>query len=132
MILDALGGILQAAGIGAVGTDVFLGSLPSSPDDAVALFQYAEEPPLRVYGDHRSTLEQVRVQLMVRSRSYDTAGARAQASWVALEAVRNQVIGGVRYVAVEAISPVGVLERDENDRWAMAANFRVTKESEGW
>jgi len=45
MLLDDIKDYLEQNDIGTFGADLFIGQLPPSPDDCVALFEYAGEPP---------------------------------------------------------------------------------------
>ena len=46
MILEALADKLTTASVATVGTNLFLGMMPDSPDLCVALYEYAGAPPL--------------------------------------------------------------------------------------
>ena len=117
--------ILQNNGIGTLGADIFLGQLPASPDNVVAVFEYAGEPP-----DLHSNVEYPGLQVLARNKSYDTGRQKIEQAKNILHGLTETVINGHRYLLIQAKQSPAFLERDENNRAVFVCNFRVIKEVE--
>lgn len=105
-------------------SDLFrIGRLPPSPDDAVALFQYAGLRPEFVHNTPGISRDRPALQVHVRSKVYATAQSRAQAIYALLAALVNETIEGRFYQRVEPLGAPFLLERDANDRTVIAANY---------
>src|ERR1043166_7924080 len=124
MVLDDLGIYLQTQGLGTLGTNIFKGRIPQDapgtgvPDELIALFPVPGLPPEHTHDIVGPAVEQPMVQ--VRIRGGTTAGSdasawtKAQQAFVALDSVRNQVINGVFYRQIMAMSsPDGRLGADQ-------------------
>lgn len=125
MILADIGSILQSAGVGTVGTDIFLGKLPATPDNCVAVFEYAGEPPdLHWNGEYPG------LQILVRNKNYDTGRQKIEQVKNILHGMAETVINNHRYLLIRANQSPFLLERDENGRAIFVCNFRIIKEVE--
>jgi len=123
MLLEDIGNYLEQNGIGVLGTDIFLGQLPASPDNVVALFEYAGYPPWL-----KLSCERPGLQVRVRSTHYTTGRTKIEKVTQVLHGVTEQTINGVRYVIIQAEQSPFPLGRDENGRIEWAVNFTVMKE----
>lgn len=111
-----------------LGTNLFMGRLPDSPDTCCAVYQYGGEEPMNVMGgDSMPPLEEPRVQVLVRATGYATAQSTATTIWTYLETVLNENLSGTRYLRISAVQSPFPLERDAQDRVIFAQNFRVVK-----
>jgi len=132
MLLPELGAYLIAQGVGtALGTDMFLGKLPPTPDAIVAIFEYAslaDEPDLGVDGKN-IRYEYPRVQIVCRGvrDDYATPRTTAQNAKKALMKVQGSTLTGTYYLAVTPESGPFFLRRDLNDRLEFVTNFQVYK-----
>lgn len=128
-VVDDLADVLSSGGLGTVGTTVFKGLLPSTPDDALAVFE-SGAGPASVHGMARgpgtALVERPHVQVLSRAPRADTARWVAQQSVALLDAL-NRTINGVRYLSVYALQTPFFLERDETDRVTFAVNFEVLR-----
>lgn len=117
-MLGALAARLQAASITTSGTDLFIGTMPNSPDVCTALYEYAGAAPLEVLTDNAATLERPSVQVMVRAsrNDYPTAHDLIVAIRDELTGITNETISGVTFLRVNQISSVNALGTDENER----------------
>ena len=104
-----------------------MATMPETPDDAVVLREYEGAGVERYHGDFVSAIERPRVQVVARSKSYQTAEAKIAAIVQELEAMEQQVIGGVDYFSIRAVANPGFLGTDENERAELVANFEVMK-----
>lgn len=113
-----------------LGTNLFIGRLPDSPDTCCAIFQYGGEEPLNMMGgDAMPPIEQPRVQVLVRATGYASAQSTITTIWGYLEAILNENLTGDRYLRVSAVQSPFPLERDAQDRVVFAQNYRVLKET---
>ena len=125
-LLDDLGSVLQTAGVGTVGADIFKGGLASTPDMQISMIESGGFSPLREL-DNGVPVDRCTVQVSVRAAAYDYAAAQAQAhlAYAALDAVVEQVLSGRRYHQIEPLQPPFLLERDESDRPVFVFNILV-------
>ena len=110
-------------------TNLYIGSLPDSPDVVVGLFQYQGRQPeevLEVAGVRR---ERPGLQVQVRSspNAYADAEARAYAIYDLLQ-VANATLGSGYYQQVRPFGSPFLLVRDQNRRAVIATNYLVTRD----
>lgn len=128
-LLDDLGAYLgsQVASL-TLGTNLFLGRMPDTPDTCVALYEYGGDVPLNVMGsDALPPVEQPRLQVLVRAAGYSSARTLALECWTEIEGILNESLSGTLYHRVAANQSPFPLERDSQDRVIWAQNFRVQK-----
>ncbi len=109
------------------GANLYLARLPDNPDDVAALYQYAGRSPLFVHDKAGIDIERPALQVLVRSRVYATAQARAYAIHTLLVAVVNSTLGSTLYQRIEPLASPFLLDRDQNDRTVFAANYHAWK-----
>lgn len=114
---------LQTNGVGTVGTDIFLQQLPANPDNVVALFQYAGEPPdLHWNGEYPG------LQVLVRNKNTEAALTKIEHIKNILHGISETTINNHRYLLIRARQSPELLEKDGNNRAIFVCNFRVIKE----
>lgn len=128
MLLDELGSYLQAQALGTLGTDLFTGLLPDSPDAAVAILEYGGVAPVHALGGGNAKWERPRVQVVVRATTYSAARTKIETIYKLLHKLTDTVLTGVRYLVIDAVQSPFFLERDANNRVKLAVNFQVQKE----
>jgi hypothetical protein len=123
-----------AAGIGTLGTDVFLNVIPETTRVTVAVFELAGRPASFALGGRAPAYTQSSIEIMVRSTVGPTgianptnARARIQRAWNRLSQVSNQTIGGSTYLRIEPESEPYLADRDEQGRVVFSAEFTVTR-----
>ena len=118
MILEALADRLTSASVATVGTNLFIGLMPNSPDVCAALYEYAGSAPLEVLVDNNATLERPSVQVMVRASRNDYPTARNLIENIrnTLTEITNETISGVTFLRVNQNSSINAVGTDENDR----------------
>jgi hypothetical protein len=109
--------------------NLYIGSLPDSPDVVVGLFQYQGRPPaevLEVLGIRR---ERPGLQVQVRSapNGYADAEARAYQIYDLLQ-VANATLGSGFYQEVRPFGSPFPLGRDASRRVVIAANYLVSRD----
>lgn len=131
MILDELGAYLAANITGpqslTLGTNLYLGRLPDSPDTCVAIFETGGTLPEQTMGGTLAVLERPRVQVVTRRAGYSDARTLAYNVWNTLEGVANESLSGTRFLRVSAVQSPYPLERDSSDRIIIVQNFDVIK-----
>lgn len=128
-LLNDLGGYLdtQSASV-TLGTNFFLGYLPETPSDCVALLGIDGTAPLFTHGaTNTPAIERPQVQLLVRNASYETGQALSETLYRILTAIANQSISGTTYLRVSAIDFPAFVERDQNRRSLFSTNFEVMR-----
>lgn len=123
MLVRDIAQILQNNGIGTLGIDIFWGQLPASPDNCVALFEYAGEPP-----DLHSNVEYPGLQVLVRNKGYEAGRSKIEQIRSLLHGITETTLSSHRYLLIRANQSPEFLERDESGRAIFVCNFRVIKE----
>ncbi len=135
MLLEDVGTYLQTAGLGTLGTDLFLGSLPldapnvSTQDAVIALFELPGFAPDYVHSPAGVSVEHPGLQILVRGAPYDYAGARTQAQevFIALGKISNQVLSGTYYFWCMPMHSPWHLRQDDYSRPIFSMEFRCGK-----
>jgi hypothetical protein len=123
MMIDDIAVVLATAGHGTVGTTIFKGHLPATPDKCLSLFQYGGEPPALIRGANYEY-----PGLQVRSRSSNPLEALTMLDAVVtiLHGKTEFTTTYARYLALEARqSPAPMGGLDDNGRTEYVVNFRV-------
>ena len=130
-LLSDVGTYLNAASISTqdltLGTNLFLGRLPDSPDTCVGLIQTGGLAPTDTYGTSYPPLETQGLQTLVRAASYATGEALAVDIFKSLLSVENETLTSTLYLKIEANQSPFALERDEKERVVLSCNFNVVK-----
>ena len=130
-VLTDIGTYLNAASISTqaltLGTNLFLGRLPETPDTCVGVIQTAGVAPTDTFGTSFPPLEPQGLQTLVRATTYATAEALAVDVMKSLASVDNQTLTSTLYLKIEAQQSPFALERDNQERLVMSCNFLVTK-----
>jgi hypothetical protein len=122
MLLDDIATYLQSQGVGAVGTDLFNGSLPDEPDNCVALFEYAGSPPdLHWNGEYPG------LQVRVRNTSYPAARAKIETVITKLHGLTETMLSDTRYLLIRANQSPESLGQDASNRVELVVNFSIIK-----
>lgn len=124
-LLDALGARLATNGVGVVGTTIFLGYMPDTPDVCVAVFEGKGNGPEHVFGASVVSIERPRIRVLVRAgkNDYPTARAAAVAARASLGVIRNETISGVGFLTVTATSELYPLRIDDKERSMFGIDF---------
>lgn len=125
MLADDIAAYLETAGVGTLNTDMFIGLLPDTTSNCIALYQYAGNAPELVGG-----LENPRLTVRVRNTTYANGQEKAQDVLKALHTLHEQTLNGTRYLYVRAVGSVNQLGRDHEKRALFTIDFIVTKELE--
>ena len=108
---------------------IYAGLMADSPDDAIALYQYAGQGPL-----HMAGLKRPGLQVRTRSKTYTTALDLIEAIATILNQVGDEIngtaegetISGTRYLIIRSTQSAFQLGEDDHGRTEFAQNFYVT------
>lgn len=120
MIAEEIADKLETEGLGTVGTDIFIGHLPDTPNNAVVVIDTFGDAP-----DPSLPIENPRFQVLVRNTAYSTGRAKLDAIMTALHKLANVTLGSTYVYAVLANSGGGHIGRDEAGRDEFSMNFRA-------
>ena len=130
-MLTDVGTYLAAASISTqdltLGTNLFLGRLPDSPDTCVGLVQTAGVAPTDTFGTSFPPVETQGLQVLSRAGAYVTAEAWGVDIFKSLTAVDNQTLTSTLYLKIEATQSPFALERDTQERVVIACNYLIVK-----
>jgi hypothetical protein len=127
-MLDDLGAYLDTNSALTLGTDLFLGILPETPSNCVALFENSGvSPDFTLGANNLPILERPELQVIVRNASYSTGNTLADTIYRVFTQITNQSINSVNYLRIQAIANPSVMDRDSNRRVLFTTNFRVIR-----
>lgn len=135
MLLDDIGyAAAQASTTLTLGTNLFLSKLPSSaPDSAVAVYESGGPGPTWTMSSTSGPAwENPRIQVLVRSTTYQAGRNLAETLWRALDnasgTLGSSSAPGAHYILIRAIQSPAPLGEDANLRWLFSTNFQVQKQ----
>lgn len=116
---------LAAKGLGTVGTNIFVNTKPSTPDNLIAVFGYAGQPLERTHdtsgNDHPG------IQVWVRNTSAGTARTNIEKVYNNLDGITNTTLTSTFYLGIWANQSPEPMGQDENGRTEFVVNFSTTK-----
>lgn len=131
MLLDDVADYLSSGGIGTVGTDIFKGYMPDTPDGAVAVYETGGLGTVHAMNPSagQAVLEQPRVQVVCRAAAgdYETARAKAHDVFLLMDGLPAREINATQYHWGQAVQSPFPMGRDESNRVLIACNFDVKK-----
>lgn len=127
MILEALGDYLQTNSVGTLGTNIFLGKMPATPDYCITLYEYEGMAPSETFGNHPYDIDIPRIQIVVRGARDDYPTARDGAKTVRdlLSNLTDITISSTKILRVASLGAFIPLGLDDKDRPRIAANFQA-------
>lgn len=107
--------------IGTVATDIFIGELPGTPDNCVAIFGQ----PGSVIGDQRevASLQFPRFQVIIRNKDYDLGSAKLQDVRTKLHGKYGLMLPSWRVLRLHAEQEGGPIGSDDQNRFEFSINF---------
>jgi hypothetical protein len=127
MFVDDMARVLVDAGVGAVGTDIFLFRLPEDPDSCVAIYEAGGRPRQVT---HDGSVRRF-PQFQVAARDPDPVAARqkAEAVWRAYNGFLQAVVNGTVYEVIVPLGEPFSLTHDTSRRYIFAANYEARWQS---
>jgi hypothetical protein len=125
-ILESVGDYLVTNSLGTLGTDLFLGTLPESPDACVAVYENSGTPPSFTMGTGGIVIDYPMLQVICRAGREDYPTARDKADTIRnlLASVLESTISGVHIMRIEPMGSVNPLGVDPKYRPLVSVNFR--------
>ncbi|ABB15430.1 minor capsid protein [Carboxydothermus hydrogenoformans] len=117
-MLETIANYLQQQGLAVLRVDMFVGIMPDTPDDCVALFETGGFKPELVTA---ALVEYPTFQVMVRGSEYQSARQRINEIYKTLHGNTS-----IFYLIAAQQSPA-YLGTDKNGRYEFSVNFKVTK-----
>jgi Bacteriophage minor capsid protein len=126
-VLEAVGDYLAANGHGTLGTDLFLGRMPETPDLCRAVYEYEGAPPVETMGAAATAVDKPRIQVLCRGGRDDYPAARDEAQEIRalLGAVASVTLSGIVVLRIRPLGSVNSLGPDGNDRPLVTVNFEA-------
>jgi hypothetical protein len=132
VLLDDIASYLATNGAGTVGTSLFKGYAPESPDACVSVYETQGLAPVRGMSPTAGAMlcERPSLQVVVRAGQYDYSAARLAANDIfrLLDGLGDVDINGVRYLWVAAKQSPFLMGRDESGRVRVVCNYYVVKQ----
>jgi len=125
-ILESIGDYLVTNSQGTLGTNLFLGTLPESPDVCVAVYENSGTPPSFTMGTGGVVIDYPMLQVICRAgrEDYPTARDKADSIRNLLASVLESTISGVHIMRIEPMGSVNPLGVDPKYRPLVSVNFR--------
>ena len=111
---------LATAGVGTIGTNLFVQRMPDDPDTCVCLYDY-EGSSIDTLCSF--SLEDFRVQVIARANTYAVAWAKMLAVQAVLDYIARETIGGTYYHVAYRRSLPFSLGQDARDRAEISQNY---------
>jgi len=125
-ILESIGDYLVTNSHGTLGTSIFLGTLPESPDSCVAVYENSGSSPAFTMGAGGIRIDYPMIQIICRAgrEDYPTARDKADTIRILLASVVETSISGVHIMRIEPMGSVNQLGVDPKYRPLISVNFR--------
>jgi hypothetical protein len=125
-LIEAVGTYLQTSGQGTLGTNIFLGVMPTTPDLCVAVYESASTPPVETMGATGIAVDVVQMQIIVRAAKDDYVVGRDKAKDIRtlLAAITGQTLSGVRVLRISPESWIMPMGSDNLDRPKFSVRYR--------
>ena len=103
----------------------YLGDMPDTPDDLIALYNTGGLDPQHALGAQPPSWENPTFQIRLRDTSYADVIARAEAIKDLLDGKTNQTINSNYYMSIFMLGDINSLGRDSRNRIEVTMNFAV-------
>jgi hypothetical protein len=125
-ILESIGDYLVTNSHGTLGTSIFLGTLPESPDACVAVYENSGSSPAFTMGAGGIRIDYPMIQIICRAGREDYPSARDKADniRILLASVLETTVSGVHIMRIEPMGSVNQLGVDPKYRPLISVNFR--------
>jgi hypothetical protein len=135
-VLDEIAAKLAALGVGTVGTTIFTGYMPETPDECCCVYEYGGTGPEMGFGSPGIHYERPSVQVVFRgptpgpgvTTSYSGPRALAETAYRGLAEVEATTLSGTFYHTVIPQQAPFLMKRDDAKRVYIAFNAVATKE----
>lgn len=123
--LESVGDYLQSQSQGTLGTNIFLGVMPESPDACVCVYEGPGIAPIETMGSAAFAVDQPGLQVISRGARGDYPGARNKARTIRglLAAITETTISGIHIMRISADGSLLPMGEDQNGRPMISMNF---------
>ncbi len=112
---------LASAGLGALGTSIFVNVKPATPDNLISVFGYAGSPPERTHDTSGNA--RPGIQVWVRDTSAGTGRTRIESIFNLLDGIANTSLSGTFFQEIAANQSPIPMGADANGRYEYSLNF---------
>ena len=121
--------ILEDGGIGTIGTDIFIGTVPDTQDAPAAAIGVMDTGAL--FLSPKWKRDELTVQVLIRGpeRAYTTGYAKAKAVMDTLLGIQPVTVNAHDYVLFVILGGIAHLGNDKQDRAMFSLNFKVVLEN---
>jgi hypothetical protein len=125
-ILESVGDYLVTNSLGTLGTNLFLGTMPETPDECVAVYENSGSAPMFTMGTGGIVIDYPMIQIVARAgrEDYPTARDKAESIRTLLASVLDSTISSVNIMRIEPMGSVNPLGVDSKFRPMVSVNFR--------
>ena len=125
--IEAIADKIATGGFGTVGSTIFIGLMPDTPEACVVLYESPGPGVVEHFGGGIS-LDLVTIQVSVRGvrDDYPTARNLTDSIRTYLSSVTEETLSGVRILRIRPEGYVNAIGRDQEDRPLFSANFIAT------
>lgn len=120
-IANILAGV---SGMGTVGTDIFIGREPTTPNNCITVYDTGGYP-----SDVAAVYQRPTIQVRVRNASYTAGYAVINAIKDTLHGSYTNEEGGAKYTGIWASNDILFLMYDESQRAVFTCNFTIHRTS---
>jgi hypothetical protein len=117
----AIAAYLATAGLGTVGTSIFVNTKPATPDNLISVFGYAGQEPERTHDISGNA--KPGIQVWVRNTSAGTSRTTIENVFNCLDGITNTTLSGVFFEGISANQSPEPMGKDENGRTEFVVNF---------
>jgi hypothetical protein len=123
--VEAIASYLQTSTYGTLGTNLFVGTMPESPDICVAVYERDGGSPAMSFGPAAYSVDLTQIQVIVRGAREDYATARDKAKAIRdlLASVVETTLSGVRILRIHPLTAAFPLGPDPLDRPEFTMRF---------
>lgn len=129
-VLSEIAGVIVSLGQGTLGTDLFIGSQPETPDACIVVLDRGGIPSDLGFGYSGIQHEYPSVQVLVRGEpeDYEAPRAIAEIIYQGLAEIQATTLSGTLYFLIRPTQPPFDIGTDANQRHQIAVNVDCWKE----
>jgi hypothetical protein len=128
VLLEEVGQYIVNQGLVPSGWVLMKGSSEDLPDKMIVVREYGGGAPSFVHSIPGIAIENPRIQVECRSKSYMLSRSTAEAIYRKLATVSQQTLSGCRYLRITPLQSPFLMGRDANNRERIVFNATVMKE----
>lgn len=130
--LNEIAARLVGAGVGVIGTNIFMSShavIPSGDGPYLTIIESGGSGPTRTQNQSSASTQRPTAQVMVRAANSPTGRAMLKAAYDALDGIFNTTLSGTYYLSVMARQEPTDIGQDDAGRAMVAFNILAEKQA---